>query len=284
VNASEILTKAVAIPAGIAVVAGLLAWMLKRGAPRAEGPLVGLGLAAAFATAAALLDGVPSFPLLPSEDATRWVFWFAAAGAVLGVAEELLPPHEGLRLPLRWAAGTAAGWVMLRPRVMVETLTTTDAVVRAAGAGVVVAALWTAIESRSKKGGWVALALPPVIAAAAAGWTFFDFASSLSLARLAGALAAAVAATAVVARGRGSPALPVAAAPVVALVFVGLLLGAYGYVNYGDVVKFPLGTGLLLAAAACAVVVPRAWAAAGAAFVLATVAAWLASPLGPGRS
>ena len=212
----------------------------------------------------------PGLPLAPSEDAWTWVFWLAPFGASLAVAETLAPGRDAWRWPLRVAAGSVAAWLVVRPFVP-HAVSTVAALVRCLGAGVVTALVWGAIAQGASRGGRLATALPPVIAASAAAAIALEFASAAVLALALGTLASSTATTALLA-GRGPrPLLPVAAGGAFAVPFVVLLLAADPDLSYGSRVTF-LPAACLAGSAACAAI-RRPWVAAGAGAALAGGAA-----------
>ena len=272
---------------GLPVAACAVAWALGRfgfpSRPRVRGALAALGLAVGFCATLFTSGRRPSLPLGPSEDAWTWVFWFAPAGVILGIAGRFLPASESLRFPTRWLAATAAARLLLQGLVP-HALTERDALFRAVAAGAVAAGVWTAASVQARRAVLAPprtgppplfAAIPLIAALAGAAVIVLQWSHNVAMAQGLGALAAGVSTTALLAWRRGNPALPASAAPVMVLAFVGILLGAHAYLNYGSVVRFPWQTGVLLAAAAACVAIPKPWWL-GAALSLALVGGALA--------
>ena len=276
------LVRILLLPSAIAAAAALLARLASRrgnlvARPILRGALLAIGTAAAFSAALWSLEVRPSLPLASFEDAWHWVFWFAFVGAILGVLGSFGPRSRALRFLLQASVGGALSFLIVR---MFGSIAAGEAVLRAAVAGVAAASLWTAIEvgaARDERGSAV---LPLVVAMLAAAGTMHRSGGFLHMALAAGALATCVGVTSLLSRFRGGAAVPAAVAPVVALAFAGLLLGAHAHSNFGDVVGFPLATALLLAASATCVALPRRGLALTASVVLALAAALVAARLG----
>ena len=268
------------LPAAVCAVLALAARAARR-APRLRDAAVALALAAGFCAALYATGSRPSLPLAPSDDAWKWVFWLAPAGAALGIAGSFARAGRIEGLLLRWAAGAGASWLVLRALVP-HAVAVPEALGRAAAGGLVAAGVWTALLIAAGRSGRPALVGlgPLLVAVLGTASVLLRNGSSVTMTEAAGALAACVGSTAALTWLRGGAPLPAAAAPAVALVFVGLLLGAHAYLNFGDVVGFPLPTALLLAAAAACVALPRPWLATGVALLLAVLASVVASRLG----
>jgi hypothetical protein len=217
----------------------------------------------------------PSLPLAAHESAWEWVFWLAPAGALLGLLEPWTRLPESARFAARWGIATGGAWLVVRP-LAPHAVTAAQALGRAAAAGLAAEVLWSALVARARRGGGLlgVAALGPALFGAS--YVLYAQGHSYLLAAAAGALATAVATLAVLGRRDPAP-LPATTAPVVALAFAGLLLGAHAYLNFGDVVRFPWPTALLLAASACCVGLPRPRLAVVASVVLAAAATFLAA-------
>lgn len=271
-NPTEVLLRLVLWPAGVAVAAALLGWIAGRWSARAREAILALGLAAGFGAALLAFDVRPDLPLRVSEAAWWWVFWFAGAGAILGVFETLVRLPLAVRGVLRAAASFGASWLLLQP--LVPHALAADAHLEwAAIAGLATTVLWSVLADEAPRPSRLSLVLPLAVALPAAAAICHLYGKSALFAQALGALAVGVGATAALALPRrDARLLPAAAAPVVALVFAGMLTASVGYLNFGGVVRFPLASALLLlGSAGCASV--RSWktalffalAAAGAA-------------------
>jgi len=272
----ELLLRVVLLPAGVCAVAALLGWILARRSPRARDVCLAVGVAVAFGASLRAFDVRPDLPLKVSEDAWWWVVWFAAAGAVLGIVETLVRAPLALRVVLRAGAGFGAAWLLLKPLVP-HALAADLHLEEAAVAGVATAVLWSVLADETPRPSRLSLVLPLAVALPAAAAILAVYGHAIVFAQALGALVVCVGTTAALALPRaGAPLLPASVAPVVALVFVGMLTAAIGYLNFGDTVSFPRASAVLLVASAgCASV--RSWKSALVLALLAAgAAAWFA--------
>jgi hypothetical protein len=209
---------------------------------------VAAGFAAGFVV---VLERWPSLPLAPGTDAFYWVAWFAVGGWIAGLAElpGRVPGTVSIaRALLRVGVSLGAAWLLVQPLVP-HALSTSRAWLVAAASALVMAGLWTvaAREARAEETPG-RVALPFVVAVGAAAAVLALLAGSLSMGQVTGALSASLGSAFALAFLLKVPATSRATAPVVALVFGGLLLAAYAYLNYGDSIYFPWLSALLLAA------------------------------------
>lgn len=271
----DALVRLVLLPGAICAAAALLGASLARRRPRARQAILALGLAVGF-TAALHAYGVrPRFPLAVSDDAWQWVAWLAPAGALAGIGLSFVRLPSAAAFLVRATLAAVGAWLLLRPLVP-HALERGPALLRSAVAGIAVALLSGLSERAARAERRVALPVAWLVALTGVAGVLLQYGSSAVMAQAAGALATCVGATATFAWRSKGPLLPPQAAPVLALVLVGLLVAAHGYLNYGDRVKVPLETvGLLVASAACAAV--RRWPLALALALLAAGAgAWCA--------
>jgi len=179
------------------------------------------------------------------REASDWILAGAAAGLVVGVLGLTRRGPAWARLALRWVLASAAAWCVA------------GRAARRDGAGAVlteliafgVAAGWSLLEARGGATGEAPSALPPLALCLVASCAALSIGLSgtLVLARLAGALAAALGAAVAGSRLRLAPSLLPGAAPVIVLALGGLLLAAVMHS------KLPPGCAVLLSAAALAV-------------------------------
>ena len=261
------------VPALAALAAAAGARALQRTMPRAADALLAFGLAAGFVVALHLVGTRPSLPLETFDDAWTWVVWIAPAGAVLGAAILLARLPEIPAIVVRWAFGTGAVWLIVRPLVP-HALSLAEALTRAGAWGAGAALLATALARRAAGGARLSVVLPLLVALAGATGVLLVGGPSPVMAQAGLALTAAVAAAALLAGWARVPVVPVAAAPAVATTFTGLLAGGHAYLAHGSDPRFPLPSALLLLAAGCCVLVPRwRWGLAAALALVAGAAA-----------
>lgn len=271
----DALLRLVLLPGAVCAGAALLGALLGRRWPRARHAVLALGLATGFTVALYAYGVRPRLPLAVSDDAWQWVAWLAPASALAGIA------LAGLRLPavvaflVRALLCAGAAWLLLRALVP-HALAQGDALLRAGIGGAAAAILWTISERGARAERRIALPAVWLVALTGVAGVLLEYGRSAVMAQAAGALATCVGATATFAWRSKGPLLPPTAAPVLAVVLVGLLVAAHGYLNYGSAVKIPVETAALLAAsAACAIL--RRWPLAVAlALAAAGAAAWFA--------
>lgn len=270
----------------------LVAFLLGRKPDRAPWRERGTALAVAggFATGFAVVLTWPALPLGPGADAWTWVAWFAPAALLLGWLESAAHLPLPARLAIRLAAGAGAAWLVLAPHAL---LSAGERFALLAIAAVATALLWTALDRARREGPPERAALPVIVAVGATAAVLAFVSGSVSMGQVTGSLSAAFAAPLVLALVLRAPDVTAPAAPVVALVLGNLLLGAYAYLNYGDVVNFPAASALLLiASAASGALLSRALRphvsriasallATLPAVLLAALAAWLAQAAAP---
>jgi len=275
---------------GPGLVAGavtLVAWLLQR-ATRGRRVLergTTLAVAAGFGTGFAVVLSWPALPLGPGADAWTWVAWFAPAALLLGWFESAVRLPLLVRLAIRLAASAGASWLVLAPHALMED---GERHLLLAVAAVGMTLLWTVLDLAREGEPPERAALSPIVAVGATAAVFAFVSGSLSMGQVTGGLAAALTAPLALALLPGLRGVTAPTAPVVALVFGGLLLGAYAYLNYGDVVYFPALSALLLAAAAASGTLLTRMLGSGAsrilgallaalpAVLLSALAAWLA--------
>ncbi len=272
-NPIEALLALVVWPGGVCAAAALVGWLATGRFPRLRDAVVAIGLAGGFVASMYVIGVRPRFPLAPSEDAWQWVIWLAPAGAVLGILETSLRVPASVRVIARAAAGFGAAWLLLSPLVP-HALDRDTAFEWAGMSAVATAALWSVLADDAPRASRLSLVLPLIVALPVAGAILIAFGHFAVGGQAALALATCVGATATFGfLRRGAPLVPSAAAPVVALVFTGLLASSLGSLNYGATIRFPLAAAVLLvASASCAVA--RSWMTA---LVLAVLAAGAAS-------
>ena len=225
-----LLLKAAVLPFGIAL-AVLAAGRAAGGARVAPVLAVTLGFLAAFF---AILGG--QWSPLPKQ-ATDWLPWLAALGAIAAVAVEKIA-RGGTRIAARLAVALVVGGITVSSGI--ASFGMAKAVLAAVVIGVAVAALWTLLV-RPAQGAATRPLLFAVVAGGAGLALMLD--SAQSLGQLSGALAMTLAAGTLLALPRFGGAFPPAAAGVAVLVFGTLLANAQLYAG------FSLGYVALLAGA-----------------------------------
>lgn len=270
--------RVVALPGGIAGGAALLGRVAFAGKPRVRDALLALGVGLGTLAGLWALGHRPSFPLAAREDGWLWAVWVAPAAALLGIAGALLAVPEGVRIPVRVAAGVGAAWLVLMPMVGTEwgQVPAKEALLRAGVAGLLSGGIATGIAWRARKPAGFSTAIPLLVTLAATGYCVADRAGFLYIGEAAGILASCVGAVALLSRPRTGPALPRAVAPGIALFLVALLVGAHAYLNPGSIVRFPASSGLLLAGAAMTAPIRPWWLATAISAGLAAGAILLA--------
>ena len=243
--------------------AGAMALALRRavGAPAAMALAVAAGFVASYA---ATVQGPWPWPPNSAMDWQPWVV-VAAAGAAWGLERWRSTPA---RLLARLMLATLLGFVLVWPAI--GSFGIAKAVAAALAAGLLMAAAWSVRTHAVFGAGTHPLRLA-AIAGAAGLAMMLD--SSQTAGRLAGAVAAALAACALLGRLRAT--LGPAAVGTTILVLGTLLLQAHLYAG------FPLGYVALLLAAALADVAPAAWAPRDGASAWGARAASLALTLAP---
>ena len=207
-----------------------------------------LAVAAGFGVGFAVVLGWPHLPPEAKDDAWVWVAWFAVAGWMLGWIEAVPRVPQLVRLLVRVGVSLLAAWLLVRPLAAFSEAEKLRVVL---GGGLATSLLWTVAAETARRTQEVGRVALPLLVATGAGAAVLAFqAGSLSLGQTLGSLSAALGAALAVALLVRRPAAPPATAPAVALVFGGLLVGAYTTLNYGDSVHFPLASGLLLVAGA----------------------------------
>lgn len=271
----EALLALVVRPGGACAIAALLGFAIARRQPRLRDAILALGIAGGFVAALHALDVRPRFPLAPSEDAWTWVVWIAPAAAVLGIVETSVRAPLAVRVVARAACGFGAAWLLLAP--FRASLTDETALEWMAISAVASTTLWTVLADASPRPSRLSLVIPPALVLAASGAILALLAHFALAGEAAGALGVCVGATAVFGwLRRDAPLLPAAAAPVVALVFVGLLVSTLVAVNYGSVVRFPLVSAVLLVAGVAAAAAKGWKTALVLALLAAGAAGWFA--------
>ncbi len=228
--------RGVLLPALVALGVLALGWTRPRSASGdAVAPALAVGLG--YAAGHAALAGWPPFPPI---EATQWLFVFALAAAALAILPLSTAGGRGLRralialgvpLPLAWPLAQ-------------HTWSKPETAAWLAGLTLGIFALQTALDALRERpaGRWLPLAL--VVSASLGGATVL-LSGSAWVAQLAGVLAATLAALALAAM------LWPARSPRGALLPAGTLLFAL-LVTGVLYVEVPLGSGLLIAAAPCA--------------------------------
>ncbi len=275
-NPIDALLRIVLLPAGICAVAALLGWIAGRWSTRVRDGLLAVGVAVGFGAALYAFDIRPELPLKVSQDAWWWVVWFAGAGAILGIFETLIRLPLAPRVVLRAAAGFGAAWLLLKPLVP-HALAADLHLEWSAMSGAAAAALWSVLADDTPRPSRLSLVLPLAVALVGGAAILALYGHSFLYAQTLGAMAVCAGTTAALSLPRrDARLLPAAAAPVVALVFVGMLTASIGYLNVGGSVNFPFASAVLLVASAgCASV--RSWKSALALALLAAGAAgWFA--------
>ena len=276
--------------AAICAVAWILARRLKRPLLLRLGIL--LAVAAGFAVGFVVILRWPELPLAAGTDAWTWVAWFAPAGLLVGAGEPGWRLPLGVRLAVRLLVSAGAAWLVLSPKVGLGG-SERGWILAVSALGTTL--LWTTLGSAREDEPPEWSALPAALSAGLTAAVLAFFAGSLAMGQVTGALSAALTAPlalAVLFRLRGvSVAAPSAA--VVSLVFGGLLLGAYAYLNYAGEVFVPASVPLLLLAGAIlGALLPRLLAptahrllgtllAALPPLVLSAIAAWIAHAHAP---
>jgi hypothetical protein len=276
-NPIDALLRIVLLPAGICAAAALLGWIAAKRSNWARDVILAIGVAVGFGAALYAFDIRPSLPLLVSEAAWWWVVWLAGAGAMLGTFETLVRAPLAVKVIVRAAASFGAAWLVLKP--LVPHALSTDLLLEwSAVAGAGTAALWSVIVDDTPRPSRLSLVLPLAVALVAGTVIVAVYGPSFLYAQTLGALAVCVGTTAALSLPRtGQRLLPASVAPVVALVFVGMLTAAVGYLNIAGTVNFPFVSAVLLVASAgCASV--KSWKSALVLALLAAgAAAWFAS-------
>jgi hypothetical protein len=239
----------------VLIVRGLVALSRGRSSAAARDAAVSLAIAVAFCVVLYLREIRPQLPLASSESPWEWVFWLVPAAAVVGVVETATPMPRLVRLAVRLVVGAGAAWLVV---ARVPGLAGAGRLARVAVAAVAVASLWTAIAFARDPERRRAVAVSTVVAVGAGGAVVGVLATTVGMAEALACLAAGAGAAAVPIPFRGPLRIPTAAAATIAVGLVLVLLSAYSFLNYGDVVNVPLGTVVLLAIApATGWLVPR---------------------------
>lgn len=215
---------------------------------KGAGPLremgTALAVAAGFAVGFAVVLGWPHLPPEAKDDAWAWVAWFAVGGWLVGWLERLPRVMHLLRLVVRTGVSALAAWLLVRPLAAFPD----DVKLRLVlGGAAVMVILWSVAAETARRSVEPGRVVLPFLVAAGTGAAVLAFQSgSLSLGQTMGNLSAALGAALALALLFRIPAASPGTAPVIALVFGGLLLGAYTTLNYGDSIHFPLASALLI--------------------------------------
>jgi hypothetical protein len=235
--------------AGVVLGARLVAAPMRRWVPGCEDCTLALGVAGGYFAALWATGTRPGLPLAPSDSAWTWTLWFALAGGALGVLEVAARLPRVVRLLVRFCAGVGAAWLLVRPVVAIPSQ---DRGPTAAVAGLAATVVWTTLaraDRTARAAHGPALAGSTVVAGLCSSWLFFHEGHNVTLAMAMGALVVATFVLVLPLPGLRGLRIPYAAAGAVALPYVGLCAAALWYLNYGDVVRFPLPTAALLALA-----------------------------------
>ena len=275
---------------GVFAVAWFLARRFER--PRLLRYGVLLGVAAGFAVGFTVILRWPELPLAAGTDAWYWVAWLAPAALLLGGVELAWRAPLAVRLGLRLLAAAGAAWLLVSPKVG-QSASEKGLIIAVSAVGM--ALLWTTLSRARQDEPPEWGALPVALAAGLSAAVLAFFSGSLAMGQVTGALSAALTAPvalAVVFRLRGES-LAAPSAAVASLVFGGLLLSAYAYLNYGSEVFFPASVPLLLLAGAILgtllprLLAPTAHRVVGVLLatlpplILSVIAAWIAHAHAP---
>lgn len=194
----------------------------------------------------------PAFPLGASSSAWEWVFWFAPAGALLGLAEGFVRgPSERVRLGIRLVVGAGAAWLILAD-VAPQWLDGAARAQRVALAAGVLAGLWTVLRGATTPHARRVVAASTPSALLGGAVVLLRVGRAGVMAQAMAALAIATAAAAVPGSRAGALRVPRAAAPLLALVVGGLTVAGFPMAVEGGRADFRLATAVLLAAAPAA--------------------------------
>jgi hypothetical protein len=215
----------------------------------------------------------PSFPLATHDSSFLWVVWFAPAGLLLGAVETRVRTLE--RWALRTAAGVGAAWLIVEP--VAARLSAAELALRLGSAGLLTAALWSALADPRDAGRRHTTAVATLVALAAGGLVYVHVGHVARMGQTAAILSAVVGAAAAPVPPTRPFDLPRALGGALALVVVPLSLAGFVYLNstspWHTEILWPVATAVLVAAAPLAglLVPPR-----GPRLVTAAVAAILA--------
>src|SRR5262245_5279833 len=160
----------------------------------------------------------PSLPVARNESDWLWVFWFAPAAALLGVAESALSVPRPVKWIGRALAGAFAAWLVVRS--VAPRLSTADLWLRVGASAALAAALWSALADPDDDGRRRPMAVAAVVAVGASSIVYLLVGRVAVQSEAAGILAAALGAAALPFSPRAAVLLPRASAGVVALVVV----------------------------------------------------------------
>ena len=256
----DVLLKSGLVPGAAAALVLLLAAFVARRSGRSRLREAGAGLAVfvAFAVGMAWVEGWPSLPLADGANAWTWVAWIGAAGLLVGWLGVAVRLPSAVALFLRAALALGAAWAIVAALVP-HSLEGSALVLQLAVAALGTAMLWQAAAWASSPDlEKDTAALPLLIAAGGLATTLLIVSGAAIMGQVAGALAAGLGATYVLAFVLGRPALGGAGAAVAVPVLGALWLSAYAYLNWEGALNFPFLSALLPAAGALlGMVLPR---------------------------
>lgn len=222
-------------------------WMLDRG--------ILLAVTTGFSVGFLVILRWPSLPLAPGTDGWYWVAWFAPAALLVGWGESSVRLAELVKLVLRLAVSTGAAWLLVQP-IHAWTPGERWRVVAVAAAGTTL--LWTVVARSRRDQPPEASILASIVTAGATAAVLAFVSGSLWMGQVTGALGAALSGLLALAVLLERRSIAAPTAPATALLLGGVLLSAYAYLNYSDVVNFPPASALLLlGGAVVGTVLPR---------------------------
>ena len=246
----------VLLPAAIVLAARALAALARRRSLAAADGLVTLAIAAALCAVLHVRDVRPHLPLALGESPWERVYWIAPAAAIVGILEASARVPRLVRGVARSAVAGAAAWLVVS-RIDAHWIGDAARWQRIVGAAIVMAAIWAALAAARDPGRRVAVAVSTVVGAGS-GALIFGLVPNQGMAEALGSFSVAAGAAAAPLPPHFAIRLPAPAAALVSVVVGVVALSGHSFLNYGEVVQYPLATAALVAVSpAAGWLVPR---------------------------
>ena len=246
----------VLLPAALVLVARALSALVRRRSEAVADGVVTLAIAVALCVVLHAREIRPHLPLAPGESPWEWVFWLAPAAAVVGILDAWARVPGLVRGVARVVLAGGAAWLIVS-RIDAHWIDDAARWQRIAGAAVLMASTWTALAWARDPERGRAVAVSSVVGAGA-GALIFGLVPNQGMAEALGAFSVAVGAAVAPFPPRYAIRLPSPAPALVALVVGVIALSGHSFLNYGDVVQYPLATAaLVVVAPAAGLLVPR---------------------------